>query len=285
MGGGPSNTTQTQTSKLPAWAQPFGSQLLNTAGNYFGTVGAQPPQQSTAGFTPAQRQAMAQIGAEPGRGLASVGAGGLSNMIQTGGGTTPGTGMLENTVAGDYLNPATNPYLNATFNEAAQGLTSQYQTATAPSNLAESQMATGGGGASSAGAEMQAMNQYGLGQNLGNLATNIYGGNYEQERQNQLGAAGQLASDFQNQQQNRLSGLGLLPQTQSSLYQPANELLGMGNIQQQQQQNVLNTQFQNQSAQNTYPFQQLGYLGNVFGNAIGNQGTQITTGPNAQATK
>ena len=228
------------------------------------------------------------------------------------------TGMLNATIGGQYLNPATNPYLTATYNEAAKGVTDQYQTATAPSLMAEGEIASGGGpGAlanSSAFNQTQWQNQYGLGQNLQNLATNIYGGNYEQERQNQLNAASQAqglagqanqlaetgvgnqitaAQDqFGNrlaateaQQQQQESGLGLLPQTQSSLYQPANQLLQAGSLQQQQQQNVLDTLFQNALRSAEWPQQMFGNFGNLLSQLGGNTGTTITSTPNDAAQK
>jgi hypothetical protein len=253
--GGPSQSTTTTTNKIPPWAQPYASQLLNTAGNYFGTVGQPAPQQGVAPFNANQQAGIQGIKGETGasQGLANVGAGELSD-----------------TLSGKYLNPATNPYLTATYNEGARAMTNQYEQATAPSTLAAGQMATGGGpgvGGSSSYQQLASTNEQNLGQGLNDLATNIYGGNYTNERNIMAGAP------------------GLIGQTQSALYQPSNELLGVGTLQQQQQQNVLNTGYQNQNAQRQYPFQQLGYLGNVLGQAIGNSGTQVSTGPNQGAMK
>ena len=105
---------------------------------------------------------------------------------------------LMDTAGGGYLNA--NPYLNQTFAKAADNVTRAYQTATAPG--IDSAFAGRGryGSGLHANAQGQAANE--LGNSLGNLATSIYGGNYANERQNQLSAANSLGSLYQ-------SGLGL----------------------------------------------------------------------------
>jgi len=92
---------------------------------------------------------------------------------------------LRDTLTGRYLDPSTNPWLDKTYTAASQGLVNQYQLATAPSLMAEGITAAGGGPGSTGGSgfqEQQQFNQFGLGQNLSNLATDIYGGNYQAER-------------------------------------------------------------------------------------------------------
>lgn len=75
------------------------------------------------------------------------------------------------TMSGAYLDPATNPWLTATYNMAADqvgaGVDSRF---------------------SGAGRYGSGAHQGVLGQQLGNLATNIYGGNYQLERDKQWGA-------------------------------------------------------------------------------------------------
>lgn len=252
-GGNPSQTTGP-----PAWAQPYAGLLLGEGSGLAipGSSPGLPPvaqmpgnlNQQVAPFTPYQQQGLGALAGATGAATDLGGAGG---------------NMLYNQLSGAYLDPQTNPYLQATYNEAAQGLVNQYQTATAPSQMAAGQVAAGGGPGAlggSANQQMTALNQYGLGQNLGNLATNIYGGAYEQGVQNQLGALGQLGS------------------TQQSLYSPGQELLGAGQYQQQQQQQQLNTQYQNALAGNQYPWQQLGNFGGIFGQATGGSQTISTSG-------
>lgn len=103
------------------------------------------------------------------------------------------------TAGGGYLNA--NPYLDATFSKAADNVTRAYQTGTMP---AIDSAFSRSSGALRSGAAMNARDQAqeNLGKTLSGLATDIYGGNYATERQNQLSAANSLGGLYQ-------SGLGL----------------------------------------------------------------------------
>lgn len=261
-GGGPTNQQSTTTQNIPAWALPYAQQLLGQAGNLVlpgGQLQQMPSNlnQQVAGFTPFQNQAFGDIGNTTGQSGDLAGAGAQN---------------LGATLSGQFLDPSSNPYLQKTYNMAAENLTNEYNLGTAPSLQAEGLQASGGGGpgalqGSSAFNEAQSANQFGLGENLGNLATQIYGGNYQQERQNQI------------------SGLGLLPQTQNSLYQPAQELLGAGSLQQQQQQTGLDTTFQNALRAFQFPQQNLSFLGNILGQATQGGGKSVSISPNPGQTK
>ena len=128
-----------------------------------------------------------------------MGAQGLYNSMDK---STPLLGPAQaemgKTISGQYLMPGANPYLDATFNQAARGVTDQYLNVTQPRNDA---LFNGPGslGKNTAYQQTVARNQYGLGENLSNLATNIYGGNYQTERGRQFGAAG-AAPQFTNDQ-------------------------------------------------------------------------------------
>lgn len=103
---------------------------------------------------------------------------------------------LERTMAGAFLRPETNPYLKANFDAASSDLVNAYSTATAPGIMAAAQRARQFG--SSAMNESLALSRYGLGRNLENLAANIYGTNYQQERSRQLTAEQQGVSTYQD---------------------------------------------------------------------------------------
>ena len=128
-----------------------------------------------------------------------MGAQGLYNSMDK---STPLLGPAQaemgKTISGQYLMPGANPYLDATFNQAAKGVTDQYLNTVQPRTDA---LFNGPGsmGKNTAFQQMTARNQYGLGDNLSNLATNIYGGNYQTERGRQFGAAG-AAPQFTNDQ-------------------------------------------------------------------------------------
>lgn len=104
----------------------------------------------------------------------------------------PDTQGLRDTASGMYLSPDSNPWLQATYDRAARGVTDQYLNTTQPRTDAMFNRAGAFGPGNSAYAEIVARNNYGLGENLGNLATDIYGGNYNTERNRQFAAQGQL---------------------------------------------------------------------------------------------
>ena len=258
MSGGPSQSTT--TTSAPKWASQMdrwlSEQGIGTLTGGPTNIAQMPPGalSSVAGLTPDQLAAISNIENVSGQ-AGQVGSAGAN--------------MLTNQLQGDYLNPATNPYLAATYAEAAAPMVQQYETATAPSTMAAEQTAAGGGpgalSGSTAFGEETALNQYGLGQNLANLGTNIYGGAYEQGVQNQLTAAG-------------LEGA-----VQSGLYAPANALLGAGTIQQQQQQNVLDTNTQNALAQANWPVSRLSDIASIVQSLQSGQGSVL--GPNPTASK
>ena len=94
-------------------------------------------------------------------------------------------GVLNDTVGGQYLNPASNPFLAGSVKDAL--------------GLAGSAFAGQYGGA--AGSHLgNSGYQEGLARTLGNVATNAYADNYGRERQNQMAALA-LQPALQQQQQ------------------------------------------------------------------------------------
>jgi hypothetical protein len=98
--------------------------------------------------------------------------------------------LVNNTLQGDYLNPDSNPYLQGTFNRAADltrgRLDSEF--AGAGRNLGAAQPARS--------------------EELQTLASNIYGGNYQAERDRQQSALGQAQGfDPLNQYINRIAAI------------------------------------------------------------------------------
>lgn len=100
-------------------------------------------------------------------------------------------GEVSKTIGGGYLDPNTNPYLKSTYDQAAKSVTDSYLSTTQPRTDALFSKGGAFGNGNSAYMETVARNQFGLGNNLKDLATNIYGGNYnaERARQAQLSAS------------------------------------------------------------------------------------------------
>ncbi len=251
-GGGPGNTTVTNQVQLPAWAQPYAAQFLGDVGNYVnqGLASGYPfPAQQLYGFTPDQ-----VAGMNLGEQSALAGAQGL---------LAPSLANVSATQSGAYLMPQSNPYLQQTFNAAAAPVAQQFRDATEPGIQAEFARAGSFGG--SAQNQAEGIAQQNLGNTLQNLATNIYGGNYEQERQNQI------------RQQ------GLVPSLLDASFTPASELMNIGGVQQQFGQQTLNTALQNLENQYNWPFQILGQLGAALPTAVGGSYLSQQTGPNPNA--
>src|SRR3981081_3702288 len=114
MGGGPSNTTSTQTFKPPPWATPYIQNYLSELGildNPFS--GTQVPQQKIAGLSPLQQQGLDATSSYEAQTAGNLGSG----AAQTAG----------DILSGKYLGPSTNPYLKKYYDQAASQLTNQYQ--------------------------------------------------------------------------------------------------------------------------------------------------------------
>lgn len=163
------------------------------------------------------------------------------------------------TLNGKYLDPSSNPWLTGTFDAAADAVTRQFKTATAPTTDA---MFSGNGSYnSSARYNSQNNNNMGLGSTLGNLANSIYGGNYANERQNQLAMQ------------------GMVPSLASARYIDPMAAAGAGAAQQQQNQSVLSDQVNRFNFDQQSPWQTLGLYKQLVDGQYGQSGSTTTTQP------
>lgn len=92
----------------------------------------------------------------------------------------------QDVLAGRYSDPSSNPYLQATYDAAARTMGRHFKTNVVPGAYASAY----GRGGSGVEANRFSSAYDRLGQNLGELATNIYGGNYQAERGRMEAAAG-----------------------------------------------------------------------------------------------
>ncbi len=249
-------TTQTTTQQLPNWAASVAQPTLQGYANYLypngQLIGNPIPPQQIQGFTPAQIQGQnytTSIAAGPSQQVPDLA---LQNAAMT--------------QSGAMLNPQSNPWLRDTYNEAASAMADQYMYGTAPQTAAQFAMANNFGG--SAMQDLQNQQQFGFGTQLNDLATNIYGGAYQQGLQNQL-----------SQQQN-------LPNLLESQYINPSMLSQVGDTQQQFGQNVLNTQYQNATQNANWPYTAAQQISSLLGPLTGNSSTSTTSGipnPNYQS--
>ena len=178
MSKGGGNTTTTQKNEPWGPAQPYlKGALSDTAKWYSSPYGRDPyPGSTVVPFSPYTEQSL---------GMAA-------NRAMTGNSAQKeANSLLTSTLKGDFLN--SNPFLDKTFDLAAGKVRSAL----------DSQFNQGGTYGSS-------LHQGAMADNLGDLATKIYGGNYEQERQRQAQGmlfAPQLAEADYNDSQ-RLAQVG-----------------------------------------------------------------------------
>ena len=205
----PQSSTNTTTMKPPDYAEPYFKQAAQQAQSLFNNAPAPFPGSAFIPFNQMQQQglqgaisasqvpsqinplAMQEIqgqfsNAPAGQDQLNFLLGNMpglaNNMAQT------GAGGLAQTASGSFLNA--NPYLDQMYGNAAQNLTKSFNQDVLPGIA--SQFA--GHGRLGSTAQMGMTNQAteGLNQQLGQLASNIYGQNYAQERSNQLGAQNSL---------------------------------------------------------------------------------------------
>lgn len=166
MGGNGTVSGATQTSTAPTWALPYQQYGLNQAYQQYKNVNS--PQQLVAGFSPLQDQALSGI-----QNLATNGAPGMNAA----------GAYVNNVLSG---NPASNPYLNSMFNQAANGV----------QNRLESEFA--GSGRNVIGSLPVQSDE------LNNLATQLYGGAYNtgvQQQEQALSSVPGLANTQLGMQQ------------------------------------------------------------------------------------
>lgn len=246
-----SQQSQTQTNMGPWEAQqPYLTKLFQQAGSLYDKGPMQYyPTSTVSPTTAAQTQ-------------------GYQNTLNTAQGQQPIVGQqnsnILDTLQGKYLDPNTNPYLAATYGKAADQVTRSYQTATAPQTSA----AFSAAGRYGSGARNQQIDQNNraLGTTLDNLGTQIYGGNYAQERQNQLGTMNNLGTMLQG------------------AYTPSTAMVNTGGAQQQQNQQQLTDLVNRFNFNQQAPWQNLGlYQGAISGN-YGQSGTTSTNSTMMQPT-
>lgn len=146
-------------------------------------------------------------------------------MMRPGGvGGGPGRGLMQRTAQGSFL--GANPYLDQMYDRAAERFTDQYQTQIAPG--IDSRFAAGGRLGSGYHARAQADARSGLGDQLGNLATDIYSQDYARERGFMDAAQRQLAATEQDDARVRLAAAGMAPQLSAAQLAQYQAALGAG---------------------------------------------------------
>lgn len=170
----------------------------------------------TPDLSPETMAGMGQIGELAFNPFMPMASNSLAGMFT---GDDPTMNMMGQTASGAFL--GNNPYIDSTFNKAADSVSRQYSQNVVPG--VRSQFGVAGG--YNRGSEAQALGSANrdYGQMLNNLATDIYGGNYARER-------GLMETAQQRMGDMRLSALNMVPAMNQANYYGANQLLGAGSM-------------------------------------------------------
>ena len=247
MGGSDSpttTTTKTQTS-LPDYLQGPASAYMDRAGQ----LASQP-------YQPYQGTRISPLAPEQQAGLAMT----TQRALTGNAGMNAAQGNLADTMNGAYMQAGANPYLDGMFNQAATRMGDQYSRGTMAGTL--HQFNKGGAFGGSAMNQQMESNNRAFGDSLGQLASNTYGQNYQQERARQM------------------QGIALAPQMAANDYQDIQALQGVGDTRRQYLQDLLNQDISSFYDARNYPYQQLDVLGNSIGRLSGSGGQASATAPN-----
>lgn len=232
-------STQVTTSAPWADQQPYLRFGFNRAQNLYNSGGPEYyPRSTVAGLSGQTRE-------------------GIKDYTQLANRGTPVAGSAQEqvnaTLQGDYLN--SNPYLDAMYNNAASSVTRNYQEAVAPSIAANFGL-SGRTGSNMAFANAMDSSRDTLSRNLSGMASNIYGGAYENERGRQMQAA------------------SMAPQTAALNYFDANQMLQAGRLRDTYNQSTLNDKVNRWNFNQERPWDALGRYQNLINGTYGSVNTQ-----------
>lgn len=228
-GGGSRNQSVSQTNEPPSYLRPY----LNEAAwrsqqSYYDETNNQYyPGQTVVGHSGETEQALGGITqrAQSGSPVNQAASGFAARTLGGAPSTQYGSGQNPYANAQNPFGSGSNPYLDQTFNKAADSVQNRLQSGFA-----------GSGRDIAAGRPAAA-------QEMNDLAANIYGGDYQNERNRQLqyqsqltgiGAQGyelerdRMANDIQQQRQQQLGVLGMAPGIANQDYVDLDRLRGVG---------------------------------------------------------
>ena len=215
-GGGGSSTT---VSEIPKELKPLASRYTTEATKLFDTPYSAYTGQKNADMNPYQTGALQMVADRANNGDALMNA---------------GYGNVMDTISGKYLDPSTNPYLaqntQIAMDQAMGTINSQFNRPGAFGSTAHQGVAA---------------NQ------LGNIASQMYGQNYANERQNQLQA------------------WNAAPMFGNAAYQDASQLMTAGQMLQDEGQKNLDWKYQQYQDAQDYPYKNLAAAAGVFGTNLG----------------
>ena len=253
MGGDSGGGTQTQVKELPAWAQPYAENLLQT-----GMQAINQPPQTYTGMRVAPQNAWQQEGLSMAAGRALSGS---PDEIAA---------RQQNTATQSGMYLGANPWLNQDYTQKA-----------IEANAQSMGRGYAGGTAAqldSAAARARAFGGTGYQQQVGQNEMNLGNAIGQMANQYQLGRTGQGVQDWQAERQNMVqNNAGALAGSQQD-YINAQHLYNTGGAQNQYTQSLLDQAYSDFMTQQNMPYQQIDRAGNLLGMAIGNSGQTTMSG-------
>lgn len=233
-GGGSSPTTSVTTPSIPNELKPLANLYTNQATQYANTPFQNYGGQRYAGLDPTQQ---AGLGMVENRAL-----GGNQTMRNA------ETGVNQFIQGGQ-----TNPFLDKMVNKAQGSVADNFNTMVKPQT--ETAMRQSGSFGNSGLQETMQRQQKAAGQQMSDIATQMYGQAYGQD------------------QGNRLQAIGMAPTFGNAAYQDAGQLINAGNIRQQSAQNPLDFQYSQFKDRQDYPLKQMQATSGVLGSRMGSSTT------------
>lgn len=266
-GGGGTQTTKVE---LPDYVRPYAEQLMQRSADLSNQDVPQYQGQMTAGLNGDHQAAIDAIRqrATNGNPYLNAASGAMQNIASG----NAGYQSAANPYMGD------NPYLDASINKTLGDMATNYATGTGAQTMAQFRNAGAFGG--SAQAETQALQNKTLADSMANASNAARMANYQQSAQLAESGLNRDAQNYWQGQANQLNAAQLAPMLASQDYRDAQALLGVGDIQRENEQSQLNDAYTRwQNIQNA-PYQQLETLANGIQGATGGGMARNMTAPN-----
>ncbi len=270
MAGGNSTPDHTtQTTELPAWAQPYAQSLLQR-----GAALSDQPMPVYGGQRSADMNGYQTTGMDMVANRALNG----SSEVQA------GSNQLQNTLGGGYLgysagsNPymGENPYLQSMIDKSAGDIQKNFYGAT---NSTDANFARSGAFGGSAWANSQQGNAHELAQGLRDSSNGLRMQNYQQSANLAENGMNRDQQAFLAERNNQMASLPLALQYGNQAYTDAAQLQGAGGQQYAFDQQQLTDQQNQYNDYASAPYKSLDVLGNTIRGAVGGGSTVSQTGP------
>lgn len=250
----PANTTNVTTKEIPTWAQPAALDLLNRGLSLSNQPNQTYDGQRIAGMTGEQINGLSMVQNRATNSSPEEIAA-RKNFTDTMNGKYLGQGAAYNQYA-DMNNPYLQGMVNQSMNDVSGRVNSQFNGNNYGTTAHQETLTRG----------------------LGEAANNAYGQAYNLQAQLADANANRQQSAYSNERNNQLQAAGMFPQYQNIDYQNAQQLLGVGDIYRQENQDNLNILYSDWNAAQNQPYRQLDVLGNALGSAVNGQGNVSSTG-------